>query len=276
MACFNRRETTLRCLSALMRQASGDVNLVVHLLDDASPDGTAEAVADAFPEVVVLAGDGHCFWGGGMARAMQSAMRQPFDFMLWLNDDVVLDTDAIPRLLAAYATATDRAGQGRQIVVGAMRDPTDGTLTYGGFMRASRWHPTRLRRVGPASDDLRACDTLNGNCVLVPREVVERVGLIDPVFVQQLGDIDYGYRARVAGVSIWLAPGYVGTCSANPRIAPHRKAGLGLMQRWAALQSPHGLPIRSWWALMGRHAGLLAPVLLTMIYAKALLPERRP
>ena len=66
ITCFNRRETTLRCLRALYEQElPAGAMLRVVLTDDGSSDGTGDAVRTEFPGVVVLQGDGNQYWVGG-------------------------------------------------------------------------------------------------------------------------------------------------------------------------------------------------------------------
>ena len=69
------------------------------------------------------------YWAAGMAVAEQTAVRGNPGFLLWLNDDTILDQDALSRLLA---TADLHPGA---IVVGATRDPLSGDLTYGGRLQ---------------------------------------------------------------------------------------------------------------------------------------------
>jgi GT2 family glycosyltransferase len=268
MACFNRRETTLRCLRSLLQQASAEVRIAVHLTDDASPDGTGRAVREAFPQVTVLEGDGERFWGGGMHIAMQSAMKTEFDFMLWLNDDVTLKPNAIERLLSAYRETSTLIHL--PVIVGATENPDTGAMSYGGFKRRNRWQPSQLDRIEPDSTEVRHCDTLNGNCVLVPAEVVERVGLIDPIFVHQLGDIDYGYRVASAGGTVLLAPGFIGACAPNIGPPAWRARPMGLRAKLKILASPRGLPAKPWLTFMWRHGGPIALIALLASYAKAL------
>lgn len=277
MACFNRRATSLRCLEALYAQ-QGDLALDVHLLDDASPDGTGEAIRAAFPQVHLIQGDGQRFWGGGMHLAMQSAQKTDYDFMLWLNDDVELASDALARLLSAAAEA-EATGPGPHVVIGAVADPDTGTITYAGFNRRNRWHPAQLAPVRPAPHGLTPCDTMNGNCVLVPAAMVRRIGLIDPTFIQQLGDIDYGYRVRRAGGRLWIAPGAVGTCAANVRPRRWQDPSLNLFERLKILNSPHGLPLKPWLTFLSRHGGVIGMALLAVSYGKALSwkgPHEKP
>lgn len=267
LACHNRRRQTLECLRSLQEQAAPGLAFDVYLLDDASSDGTAAAVLARFPEVQVIAGNGRLFWGGGMRAAMSRALLMPFDHMLWLNDDVELRPQAIRGLLKAYQHACQDSGQDMNVIVGCMQDPGTGLISYSGFLRASRWHPTRLHRVVPAQDEVVGCDTMNGNLVLVPRIVVDRIGLIDEAFPHQLGDLDYGFRVGRAGGRVLLAPGIAGYCAANCARPPQA----GLVARLRHLLSPRGLPLRAWTIFLWRHAGLLAVPLLVGIYGKALL-----
>ena len=271
MACFNRRETTLRCLRSLKAQQTPGITFQVHLLDDASSDGTAAAVGTGFPGIRILSGDGDHFWGGGMYAAMRSAITTRYDYMLWLNDDVELYPNAIASLIDAHHRAIAEHGDGLHVVSGAVQDPATGTVTYSGFRRTSRWRPAKLARVEPVAGRLTPCDTLNGNCVLASKAVVDRVGLIDPVFVQQLGDIDYGYRVRKAGGSLWIAPDIVGVCAPNPGLPWPR----GLCARLRRLLSPHGLPLRPWTTFMWRWGGVPGLALLSLSYGKALLRAPR-
>jgi len=267
IACHNRRETTLRCLRGLRAEGSPNLTFDLFLLDDASSDGTANAVLAEFPETHILPGTGQLFWGGGMRVAMQAALGSPFDFMLWLNDDVVLKPQAILVLLKAYVDACAVSDNDLNIVAGCMQDPDTKLISYSGFLNSSRWHPTRLLKVVPSRSKPMTCDTLNGNLVLVPRLVVDQIGIIDAAFPHQLGDIDYGYRVVRAGGKVFLAPGIAGYCAANPGRALPAK----FMDRLRYLASPRGLPIKPWALFYWRYAGPLGIPLLIAIYAKALM-----
>jgi GT2 family glycosyltransferase len=277
MACHNRRESTLRALEDLYRQQDDHIAIVTHLLDDGSRDGTSDAVRARFPQVRVLQGDGKRFWGGGMYQSMRSAGTTGYDFMLWLNDDVTLAPDAVGALIATYARIVQETGSALQVIVGSLINPLTGAVHYSGMRRTSRWHPTRLARVMPEPDRPVLCDTMNGNCVLVPSELVRRVGFIDPAYVQQLGDIDYGYRVRRAGAGLWVAPQSVGSCAYAHRPKAWRMPGLTLKERWRELDTPHGWPLASWIRFMWRYGGVPAVVAMLLSYAReiAMIPRKR-
>lgn len=277
IACFNRRESTLRALTELYRQQTANLVIDTYLLDDASRDGTAEHVAIQFPQVNLIHGDGNRFWGGGMYEAMNSAGTFGYDYMLWLNDDVALRDDALASLVDTHHRVFAETGTPLHVIVGSLINPLIEDVHYTGMRRTSRWHPSRLERVMPDASGRRpvACDTMNGNCVLVPVEVVQRVGFIDPAYTQQLGDIDYGYRVRASGAGLWIAPKPVGTCGFAPRPKPWQAPGLTLRQRWRKLDSPHGWPLRPWMRFMWRYGGMPAVAAMLVAYARTLLQSKR-
>ena len=215
ITCHNRKPKTLACLAALFNQAlSPEVTIEVYLVDDSSTDGTAEEVQQAYPQVKILQGDGNLFWNGGMRKAFAEALKQDYDYYLWLNDDTVLYPEALSTLLATSHYLVEQ-GDIHSIVVGSTQDPENGALTYGGVVQEYRWHPLRFRLVQP-NETAQRCDTMNGNFVLIPRKVAQLVGNLAPELIHYVADYDYGLRAKNQGCTVWVAPGYAGTCPLNP------------------------------------------------------------
>jgi GT2 family glycosyltransferase len=274
LACFNRREKTLACLSALLASERIDsLQLHVLLVDDASTDGTAAAVNAQFPSVHVLRTAGNLFWCRSMHQAVQQALLAGHHQLLWLNDDVLLDRDAVARLLDCH-NALLRSPAQALIVVGSTRDPAGQGITYGGERRRAGLNPLSLAPVEP-TDQAQALDTFNGNLVLVNRAALALVGNLDPRFEHAMGDTDYGLRANRLGVGCWLAPGSHGVCSHNPAQGTYRDTSLPWRRRWQLIRSRKGLPVQSWWVFTRRHAGYLWPLLFAWPYLRLLLAALR-
>ena len=138
MAVHNRRALTLECLDSLRTQPLPGGTLDVFVVDDASIDGTAEAVAQRHPDVRLLRGDGHLYWNGGMRRALDAAMADDYDYYLWMNDDTRLVDDDVLALLLHTEQQLRERGHGPVILVGTTRHPDTGELTYGGQARLDR------------------------------------------------------------------------------------------------------------------------------------------
>lgn len=257
MTCYNRRDKTLRCLESLFSQKC-KAQLTVYLVDDASTDGTAEAVTWRFPQVELIAGTGALYWAGGTRKAYEVASKASFDFALWLNDDVELEADAIDRLLGTHASVAQASAE-PAIVVGALKDPHLAVTTYSGAMRTSRLRRMNFSRVEPA-DRPKRCETMNGNLVLIPRMVCEVVGTVDEVYVHTMGDLDFGLRATKAGCAVWIAGGHLGVCSRNGTVGTYADVSLPVIQRLRALGTVKNMYGPSNLQFVRRHGGPFWPV----------------
>lgn len=272
MTSFNRQPATLACLERFAmaaRQAGIEPEAV--LMDDGSTDGTAAAVRARYPWVEVLEGDGSLFWNRGMHRAQERAMGRGADYLLWLNDDTELLPDSIALLLKTERTL--RQGRG-VIVVGSTADRETGRLTYGGHVAPKRGQPFTYQRVWHETEPVE-CHAMNGNVVLIPMQIAQVVGNLDPVFEHGTGDIDYALRARAQGYRVFVAPGFVGYCSHNPTSNTYRDATLPLSIRWKKMVSRKGLPPRSWRHFTRRHGGLVWPVYFVWPYFKLIVGSMR-
>jgi GT2 family glycosyltransferase len=254
MTSFNRREPTMRSLAALTRQQrAADFTLQVFLVDDGSTDGTADAVHSAFPEIRVLQGDGSLFWNGGMRMAFAAAVQESFDAYVLLNDDTVLYYGAIARLVACVQTRIETGSP--VIAVGSTVSPQTGEHTYGGMVKHVHGPVFRFEKIPPHECLPISCDAMNGNIVLIPREVAEVVGNLEKRFRHQFGDLDYALRARRAGFQVIVAPGYFGECATNSQAGTWRDSTLSLRKRWRNLLSPKGVPVQEWFLFTFRHYG---------------------
>lgn len=257
MTCHNRVACTTQSVRALKSQIVPGISLDLFLVDDGSNDGTAKAVIEIFPRVTILTGDGNLFWCGGMRWAFEQAINKNYDFYFWLNDDTNLDQDALARMLDAYRGASAGLCEAA-IIVGSTRDPDTGLFSYGGWSQFRK--KTGLiswKKIPPRMDTAISCDTINGNCVLISKAVVDRIGNIDAVFRQGMGDLDYGLRATKHGCQIQIAPGYYGTCVSNDGSGLWADRNLPLYAQWKKLLGPKGFPVKAWGVFTYRHKGHL-------------------
>jgi GT2 family glycosyltransferase len=267
MACHNRRAKTLECLKCLTLAANkAAVTYRLYVFDDGSTDGTADAVRAQEPGAVILRGDGTFFWNRGMNRVFDAAMQDGFPAYLWLNDDTMLEPDAIAQILAVCEIAEEAV-----MVVGAVRDPESGRMSYGGNRRVDPLlRPFLCTRVEPNGLP-QDVDVINGNVVFVPDSVARALGNLDPVFEHAMGDTDYSMRARQRGLRILQTGRYVGLCSPNPLKGTHQDNTFGVIERLRRVFSRKGLPWRSWLTLCRRHGGVLWPVHFAWAYTKVIL-----
>lgn len=196
MTCYNRVETTLHCLRRLFAQKC-EADMTVFLVDDASPDSTGARVKAEFSQVNVIVGTGYLFWTKGMNLAWRTA-GEGWDAVLWLNDDVELNDGAIAGLIA---DAEETGWEGA--IIGSFLDG-EGKMTYG-VLENWEW-------IEPVGRPRLTDGDISGNCVLIPKRVVDKVGIIADCYSHAYGDYDYSARMRKARVPYYLASHLCGRC----------------------------------------------------------------
>ncbi len=260
LTSFNRRTSTLTCLGAVEAAVAGRCRYNVVLVDDGSTDGTTDAVSSAFPNVHIVRGPGNLYWNGGMRLAWRSAIPLDPDFFLWLNDDTVLRPNVIADLLARYRDSA----RPKTIVTGCTADPKTGEITYGGFCRDPGLSRLRLRKLAP---DEQHCETMNGNCVLIPACAVADIGINSERYQHTLGDLDYGLRARRAGYEILELKTPVAIQGHN--VEYYASISRLTLQNWRfILFHPKGIPLREWFHFCLTHGGPLWAVNFVLKYAR--------
>lgn len=246
LTVHNRKEKTLSCLHKLFEQNSiDDHQLDVYLTDDGCTDGTIEAVSKQYPSINIIHGTGNLFWNRGMHLAWKTASRtNDYDFYLWLNDDTIMEQNALSTLLKTSAKFNNEA-----IIVGtttALNNHQE--ITYGGRNRKGNL-------LEPSDKPIR-CNFFNGNIVLFPRYVYKKVGLNDPFFHHALGDFDYGFRASRAGIKSIVAPSTLGQCDEHNERPTWCNPQKAFKQRWKTFRSPLGQNPEEFFIFEFRHNGL--------------------
>ncbi len=270
LTCFNRKQKTLTCIYQLKNQIATGVDLSIIITDDGSTDGTSEAIESTWEDVTILKGDGNLYWTRGMRLAMDRAMQANVDFIWWVNDDTMMEQDALIRLLSVFEQK--KASEANlPIVVGAIKDESSENLTYGGFVHTNPFiHPLRFRFL-PVSNIPQKCDVFNGNCVLIPADAVRKIGPLDTSSTHSTGDFEYALRAKKLGISAWIAPGFVGICSRNPNKGTWKDMSLTLRKRYKLLFSTKGIPISQRYYYYKKHGGPFWFVIFPMVYFRPLM-----
>lgn len=247
MTVHNRKERTLECLESLSKVKHIPEHDII-ICDDASTDGTEEAIRDEFSDIIIVKGDGNCFWTRGMNLAMKEAKKRKYEYYLMVNDDVQF----LPEMWdIMYSTLSNRRNIG---VTGAMCSKLYGTLTYSGSRFFQDDGDTYVSsKIPPSGEINNFCDVANWNCFLITNEVIERIGLIDPVYEHSFGDYDYSLQMIKNGMKICISSDYVGYCENNSINGTYRDGKLNWKTRIKKIFAPTGLPVRSWITFVNRH-----------------------
>ncbi|MFD2934154.1 glycosyltransferase family 2 protein [Spirosoma flavum] len=229
LTCYNRKDKTIACLRYLYNCIIPiDHNFDVFLVDDGCTDGTSTEISEKYPQVNIIVGTGSLFWNRGMYLAWTTAKNtKNYDFYLWLNDDTILSHQAIGEMLSCEKEQNSKA-----IVCGAFCSSVDSTFTYGG--------KTIDGKALIPNGKIQSCYTINGNCVLINKEICATVGLLDPIYPHAIGDYEYGLRAMKHGFDLITTRTYIGHCEGNNLLPKWCYSSTPFIERCKSLYSPLG------------------------------------
>ena len=211
---YNTRELTLACLQSLLDQTK-TAALDVIVVDNASEDGSAAAVAEAFPEVRLL----RLQTNVGFAAANNVAAREARgEFLLLLNPDTVVLGGAVDKLLA-FASGRPEAQifggrtvfpDGQLNAGSCWRRPTPWSVACIGLGLTSLFPNSRVfapESYGPwQRDSVKEVDIVSGCFLLIRRAAWEELDGFDPRFFMYGEDADLCLRAKKLGYHCLITP----------------------------------------------------------------------
>jgi N-acetylglucosaminyl-diphospho-decaprenol L-rhamnosyltransferase len=269
---YNTRALTLRCLETLTAATAEPMRVV--LLDNASDDGSADAVAAAFPQVELIRSPDNL----GFARANNViADTVTSGWLLLLNTDTEVLPGSIDALMA-FARAHPENG-----IYGGRTIFPDGSLNPGScYDRLTPWsafcHATGLvaafrgsrlfngeHIAGWPRDSVRPVDIVSGCFFLIPTALWHELGGFDPRFFMYGEEVDLCHRARARGWQPIVTPeativhlgGASRSTAASKRIQVARSRASIVALHWPPVWRPWGRAMLWLWAA-SRYAGSLA------------------
>ncbi len=256
------------CLDSLRAQTLHDIEIIVS--DDGSTDSSADLLAARYPEVILLRSErnrGFC----QAANAGLEASRG--EFIALVNNDTEADPRFLEELVRAMQSDTTIGLCAPKMIY--YDDPS--RINSAGHACGPNGVVVDLGRGQPDDewfDQPREVLGASGGAALYRKQMLDEIGIFDPVFVTSVEDVDLDWRAQWAG---WRAQ-YVPTAMIKHRegvsreIDSHRAVFLGLrntafvwIKNWPSSSLARHLP-RLWrglcadsFSLIRRGYGMVLP-----------------
>lgn len=198
---------TIECLDSINCLDGGPYSVLV--VDNASTDDTVNIIKERFPIVDLLPLSKNIGFSAGVNEGISWGWKRNFDYFVVLNNDTIVDTGMIQALLDVAYETNDSAMIMPKVYY---YSPNNGEG------RSSIWSDGGYLRKFPPSiklkDDRRSINfdiprkiEFAPFCgIMIPKKVVESVGLLDTSFFFFYEDWDYCKRVYAKGLSIWCAP----------------------------------------------------------------------
>lgn len=262
---YRTPDMVLRCLTSLAKEQATYPRLKVHVVDNASGDGSAETIQagidaqDLGAWVRCTASDSNPGFGAGNNLALREDLEGtgPADYYFLLNPDTEVRPGLFDALLA-FLDAHPKAS-----ILGPRTESTPGTadhtaFRFPGFANACsdglRFGPldrllARWVTAPEPRDEAHPSDWVSGGGMFLRRSVLEQVGLFDETFFLYFEETDLCHRARQRGFETWYVPEAVmmhwagaSTGVATDGRPPKRMPGWWFASRRHYLRKFHSLP----------------------------------
>ena len=193
---YNCLALTQAMLASLRATLPAGLAHEIIFIDDGSTDGTrawlATLASDPTARVVLQPQN-----SGYAAANNAGAAHARGEFLVLLNNDLILTPRWLEPMLAAHRVYGDRAG----LVGNLQLDAATGALDHAGIfinLKGKPEHRRTLPRLSLLSHRRRAI-AVTGACLSIRRALWEKLGGFDPAFINGCEDVDLCLRAADAG-----------------------------------------------------------------------------
>jgi N-acetylglucosaminyl-diphospho-decaprenol L-rhamnosyltransferase len=218
---YNTRDLLRTCLQTVYA-STGGLDYALCVVDNCSSDGSAAMVAAGFPQVRLIANDENVGYPAANNQGLR-ALGYPDGaetprFALLLNPDTELPPDALAGMVRFMEEHPEAAAAGPRLLLrdgsldlACRRSFPSPAVSFYRLSGLSRLFP-RSRRFGRYNltyldpDQVAEVDSVVGAFMLVRREAIRQVGLLDESFFMYGEDLDWCYRFKTAGWKVYYNP----------------------------------------------------------------------
>lgn len=211
---YNVKYFLEQCLYAAYKAAS-KISSEIIVVDNDSVDGSCQMVAEKFPEATLIANKENV----GFSKANNQAIRiAKGEYILLLNPDTVVEEDCFLKIVQFMDKTPEAGGLGVKMIDGKGRFlpeskrglPTPEVAFWKMFGFSSLFpHSKRFGRYHLGyldNDHIHEVEVLAGAFMLLRRETLDKVGLLDEDYFMYGEDIDLSYRITKGGYKNYYFP----------------------------------------------------------------------
>ena len=203
---WNQPDLTLACFESLSELDYPNYKVV--LVDNGSTDNSVALIREAYPEVILIEPGQNLGYSAGNNVGIQYAMEHGAEYVYLLNNDTAVDKYMLLRMVEASEATPDAGMVGPTIYY---FDPPDVLWSAVNTIDWPRGQIIRhdLNKVWPVAPDdtpSQQVDYVDSCAILVKREVIEKIGMLDESFFINFDDADWNIRARQVGYKVIHVP----------------------------------------------------------------------
>ncbi len=199
MVNYNGLQDTLFAIESVLKSS---VEVQIILVDNDSKNNDAEKIKNYCPSVFVIESKENLGFSGGNNLGIKFALENGFEYILLLNNDTIIDSKMIENLLK-HANKTS-------IVAPKMYYFSEPDKIWYGGGEINRYTGNAVH-ITTDNDDTaaekgRRCTFATGCCMLIHRDVFEKVGLLNESYFMYCEDTEFCLRLLKKNIRILYVP----------------------------------------------------------------------
>lgn len=201
---WNGADDTIDCLNSLQALTYPAAQVVV--IDNGSDDDSISKIQTAHPDVKMIQLPRNLLFGGGNNAGLAWAQDQQFDFVIFLNNDTLVEPDFVEPLLSAFEQDSN-IGMVAPLICYADQPQL---IWYAGG-RVNLWtgdiaHKGIREQVTSVKPQVVSTDYVTGCCMVLPTRLAGRLKGFDPWYTMYGEDVDLSLRCKNSGHKLVFVP----------------------------------------------------------------------
>lgn len=201
---WNGKEDTIECLESLKKLDYPNYEIIA--VDNGSTDGSPRVLRERFPYITLIENDENLGFAEGSNVAMKHALEKGTGYVFLLNNDTIVDKGLLKELVKVAESDPKIGVVGPKIYFydnPKMIWSTGGTINF----VKGKADPIGIGVTDEGQfDKLDDRDCISGCALLAKREVLDKVGLFDPIYFAYYEEIDWCVKAMKAGYKMTYVP----------------------------------------------------------------------
>ncbi len=258
---WNAKEYLEGCLQSLHNNGHNGLSYEVLVVDNASADGSATMVAQRFPNVKVILNGSNC----GFAKANNQGIKESRGrHILLLNPDTVVFPGVLQEMVQFLDRRPDVGAVGPRML-GAKGETLESFSHFPGLrlllrglaivIRGSYYRDEKLKSLEP-----RQVDWVGGACLMIKREALDEVGLLDEEFFMYWEEADLCLRLRRKNWKTYYLP--------RPQVIHYQGRSAAKAEEKVMI---HGILLQEWGRSTGWFFKKHYPIWIRFVFRAALL-----
>jgi GT2 family glycosyltransferase len=199
---YNQAALTCALIESLRKVSYPDVEVVV--VDNGSPEDATEIITGNYPEIKFVRSEKNLGFAGGNNLGIRASTGK---YLLFLNNDTEVDRGFLEPMVHMFETHPKAGAASSKILY----YDSDGIIQYAGSTCVNPF-TGRNKRVGFMEKDqgqhdrLKPTELAHGAAMMVPRKVIDKVGMMPEFFFLYYEEIDWCESIKKAGYQIFFVP----------------------------------------------------------------------